>query len=144
MSLSAAGRGASFSRMKSITTENAPLAIGPYSQAIVVPAADALIFVSGQLPLDPRTGELIEGDITVLTKQTLDNIEAILLASSSSLHHVVKTEVFLKDLKRDFAAMNQEYAKRFNPNAPPARTTVEVSALPKGSLIEISCVAITK
>lgn len=126
--------------IKKIVTNAAPAAIGPYSQAIAI---QSLVFVSGQLPIDPKTGELIQGDIKALTKQTLDNIEAILIASSSSLHHVVKTEVFLKDLKRDFSGMNEEYAKRFNPEAPPCRQTIEVSALPRGSIIEISCIAVS-
>lgn len=125
-------------QLKKITTNAAPSAIGPYSQAI---AAEAFVFVSGQLPIDPKTGELIQGDIRALTKQTIDNIEAILSASASSLYHVVKTEVFLMDLK-DFNGMNEEYAKRFNPESPPARQTIQVSALPKGAQIEISCIAI--
>lgn len=128
---------------KKIITEQAPAAIGPYSQAIVVKENQSLIFVSGQLPIDPKTGELIEGDIRLLTKQTLNNIEAILIASSSSLQHVIRTEVFLKELKRDFTGMNEEYAKRFNALTPPARQTIQVAELPKGSSIEISCIAIT-
>ncbi|MBS0654294.1 MAG: reactive intermediate/imine deaminase [Verrucomicrobia bacterium] len=123
-------------------TAVAPAAIGPYSQAIVVEGSRSLVFVSGQLPIDPKTGNLIQRDIAALTKQTLDNIEAILLASSSSLHNVVRTEVFLVDLKADFQGMNEEYAKRFNPESPPARQTIQVAALPKGSLIEISCIAL--
>ncbi|MFI5342699.1 MAG: Rid family detoxifying hydrolase [Chlamydiales bacterium] len=128
--------------LKKIMTDAAPSAIGPYSQAIVVEGNQSLVFVSGQLPIDPKTGELIQGDIQALTKQTLDNIEAILIASSSSLSHVVKTEIFLKDLKRDFNGMNEEYAKRFNPQAPPSRQTIQVVDLPKGSSIEISCIAL--
>lgn len=127
---------------KKIMTEKAPSAIGPYSQAIVIPPNQSLVFVSGQLPIDPKTGELIEGDIKTLTKRTLDNIEAILSASSSDFYHVIKTDVFLKDLKRDFNGMNEEYAKRINPQAPPARQTIQVADLPKGSLIEISCIAV--
>jgi 2-iminobutanoate/2-iminopropanoate deaminase len=128
--------------LKKITTDAAPAAIGPYSQAIVVAGGHSLVFVSGQLPIDPRTGEFIQGDIRALTRQTLDNIEAILQASSSSLYQVIKTEVFLKDLARDFNGMNEEYAKRFNPLVPPARQTIQVADLPKGSPIEISCIAI--
>lgn len=128
--------------LKRIMTDKAPSAIGPYSQAIVVEGDHSLVFVSGQLPVDPKTGELIQGDIKVLTKQILDNIEAILIASSSSLYNVVKTEIFLKDLKRDFDEMNEEYAKRINPQAPPSRQTIQVSDLPKGSIIEISCIAL--
>jgi len=119
--------------LKKINSENAPTAIGPYSQAIVVPANQSVVYVSGQLPIDPKTGELIVGDIKELTKQTLDNIEAILKASSSSLQNVVRTDVFLKDLKKDFAGMNEEYAKRFDIETPPARQTIQVSDLPKGS-----------
>lgn len=125
-----------------IETDASPKAIGPYSQAIAVQGNLSLVFVSGQLPIDPTTGEIINGDIQALTKQTLDNIEAILVASSSSLFKVVKTEVFLKDLKNDFNGMNEEYAKRFNPQAPPSRQTIQVAELPKGSPIEISCIAI--
>lgn len=128
--------------IQKIATDKAPAAIGPYSQAIVIEGHHKLIFVSGQLPIDPKTGELLQGNIQTLTKQTLDNIEAILVASSSTLYYVVKTEIFLKDLKRDFHGMNEEYAKRFNPQAPPARQTIEVSDLPKSSLIEISCIAV--
>lgn len=127
---------------KQIRTDTAPFAIGPYSQAIIVEGNHSLIFVSGQLPIDPQTGELVHGDIKALTKQTLDNIEAILVAGSSSLYKVVKTEIFLMDLKRDFNGMNEEYAKRFNPQAPPARQTIQVADLPKGSPIEISCIAL--
>ncbi len=87
---------------KQIRTDTAPFAIGPYSQAIIVEGNHSLIFVSGQLPIDPQTGELVHGDIKALTKQTLDNIEAILVAGSSSLYKVVKTEIFLMDLKKRF------------------------------------------
>lgn len=128
--------------LKKIKTEKAPSAIGPYSQAIVVEGIPPLVFVSGQLPVDPKTGELLNGDIKALTKQTLFNIEAILRASGSSMDKVVKTEVFLTDLKNDFIGMNEVYAMHFNEQAPPARQTVQVAALPKGSRIEISCIAI--
>lgn len=128
--------------IKKIETKHAPAAIGPYSQAIVVPASQSLVFVSGQLPINPNTGELIEGDIRALTKQVLDNIEAILLASGSSIAQVVRTDVFLKDLKRDFSGMNEEYSKRFNSQTTPARQTIQAAELPKGSLIEISCIAV--
>lgn len=126
--------------MKKIETSKAPKAIGPYSQGIIVGPGTSLAFVSGQLPVDPETGKLIEGDIKALTKRVIDNIEAILLAGGSSLQRVVRTDVFLKDLK-DFAMMNEEYAKRFNLAAAPARQTVQVSELPMGSRIEISCIA---
>jgi 2-iminobutanoate/2-iminopropanoate deaminase len=125
-----------------IDTKNAPRAIGPYSQAITTQAHAEFIFVSGQLPIDPKTGKLIEGDIKAMTKQVIDNLEAILSAADSSLESVVRTDVFLKDLKKDFAAMNEEYAARFTGSAAPARQTVQVSELPLSSPIEISCIAI--
>lgn len=125
-----------------IETAQAPEAIGPYSQGIVTSAGQVLVFVSGQLPVDPATGKLVEGDIKVLTKRVIDNIAAILAAGGSSLHQIVRAEVFLKDLKKDFAAMNEEYAKRFSPTTPPARQTIQVSDLPMGSPIEISCIAV--
>jgi len=125
--------------LEKVATDKAPKAIGPYSQAI---KANNLLFVSGQLPIDPKTGELVTGDIRVLTKQVLDNIEAILVAGGSSFDKVVRVDIFLKDLKKDFAPMNEEYAKRFSKDNPPARQTVQVSELPKGAPIEISCVAL--
>lgn len=107
-----------------------------------MPADSQLIFVSGQLPIDPETGKLIEGDIKTLTKRVIDNLEAILQAAGSSLQQVVRTDVFLKDLKRDFAGMNEEYAKRFTHSAAPARQTIQVAELPLGALVEISCIAL--
>lgn len=124
-----------------VETADAPRAIGPYSQAIFVKAANGLIFVSGQLPIDPKTGKLREGDIKVLTKQVIDNLEAILKEGGSRLQNVVRTDVFLKDLKKDFAGMNEEYAKRFNGLTAPARQTIQVADLPMGSPVEISCIA---
>lgn len=123
--------------MKKIQTDKAPAAIGPYSQAVV---AGGTVYVSGQLPIDPATGKLVEGDIKILTARVIDNLEAILVAAGSSLDKVVRVDVFLKDLK-DFAAMNEVYAKRFS--SAPARQTIQVSALPLGSIIEISCIAVT-
>ncbi len=128
--------------LEKISTKDAPEAIGPYSQAIIVESGHPLIFVSGQLPIDPISGEMVQGDIKVLTKRVLDNIEAILRARGSDLHHVVRTDVFLKNLTRDFALMNEEYATRFCPKNPPARQTIQASELPKGALIEISCIAV--
>lgn len=125
--------------IKKIDTSKAPKAIGPYSQGIV--AKGQFVFVSGQLPIDPATGELVKGDIQTLTNRVLDNIAAILAASGCSFNEVVRVEVFLKDLK-DFAAMNTEYGKRFSPERPPARQTIQVSDLPKGAPIEISCIAV--
>lgn len=128
--------------MKKIETPDAPKAIGPYSQAIVITENQALVFVSGQLPIDPRTGELVQGDIRVMTKQVLDNIESILVAGSSSLYRMIRVEIFLTHLQRDFSAVNEEYGKRINQLMPPSRQTIEVSGLPKGSPIEISCIAL--
>ena len=127
--------------MKKVQTENAPKAIGPYSQAVVLDAGRQLVFVSGQVPLDPATGKLVEGDMAVLTNRVLDNVEAILLAAGSSLDKVLRADIFLTDLKNDFAAMNAAYGQRFNGVVAPARQTVEVSTLPLGAKIEISCIA---
>lgn len=128
--------------LEKIETAKAPKALGPYSQGVRVLSSQSLIFVSGQLPIDPQTGKLIEGDIKLLTDQLLNNIEAILIAGGSSMQHVVRADVFLKDLKSDFAPMNEVYAKRFNGPVPPARQTVQVAELPMGSPVEISCIAI--
>lgn len=129
------------SKLHKIETANAPKALGPYSQAVALKETRPLIFVSGQLPIDPETGKLIEGDIKALTKQVIDNLEAILHAGGSRLEWVVRTDVFLKDLK-DFSQMNEEYAKRFNGAVTPARQTIQVAGLPLGSSIEISCIAV--
>jgi 2-iminobutanoate/2-iminopropanoate deaminase len=120
-----------------ISSEQAPAAIGPYAQAI---AAGGLIFVSGQLPLDPATGQFIEGDVAAMTEQVLRNVEAVLKAAGSSLEKVVKTTVFLADLA-DFQAMNGAYAPFFPAN-PPARSTVQVARLPRDARIEIEVVAL--
>lgn len=120
-----------------ISTERAPAAIGPYSQAIV---AGNLIFVSGQLPIDPATGRFVEGDITAMTRQVLKNIAAILSAAGSDLSKVAKVTVFLADLN-DFEAMNAAYAEFF-PHDPPARSTVEASRLPRDARIEVEVVAL--
>lgn len=122
-----------------ISTTDAPAAIGPYSQAVRV--GDTL-YTSGQIPIDPRTGELIAGGIAEQTTRVLENLKAVLAASGIDLIHVVKTTVFLKDMK-DFAAMNAIYAVYFAPEGviPPARSTVQVAALPKDALVEIECIA---
>jgi len=120
-----------------IATANAPAAIGPYSQGV---KCGQLVFVSGQIPLNPKTGELVAGDISTQTRQVLGNIEKILHAVESSLHDVVKITVFLKNMD-DFAKMNETYATFFS-NSPPARATVEVSRLPKDVDVEIEAVAI--
>lgn len=122
--------------MKRVNTEKAPAAIGPYSQAI---KAGNLVFVSGQLPIDPATGKFAEGGIQGLTKQSILNAKAILEAAGSSLSKVVKTTVFLADMA-DFAAMNEVYAQYFTEPFP-ARSAVAVKTLPKGALVEIECVA---
>lgn len=128
------------SKLRKIATEQAPKAIGPYSQAIT---DGNYLFVSGQLPIDPTTGKLIEGDIKVLTNRVLDNIEAILLSGGSDFKHVVRVDIFLKDLS-SFKSVNEEYSKRFSLDLPPARQTVGVSQLPLDSPIEISCIALIK
>jgi 2-iminobutanoate/2-iminopropanoate deaminase len=123
--------------MKIIATPTAPRAIGPYSQAIV---HHGMAYLSGQIPLDPATGELVAGDITLQTERVLSNMAAVLEACGSSLGRVVKTTVFLQDLG-EFAAMNAVYARFFETN-PPARSTVEVARLPRDSRVEIECIAI--
>ena len=120
-----------------IATNNGPKAIGPYSQAI---KANGFIFLSGQIPLDPATQQLIAGDVAAHTERVLQNITGILTAAGSSLAQVVKTTVFLKSMN-DFAAMNEVYARHFNAD-PPARSTVEVARLPKDVLVEIDVIAL--
>ncbi|MBP2667343.1 MAG: yjgF [Firmicutes bacterium] len=119
-----------------IATELAPAAIGPYAQGI---KAGGMVFVSGQIPVNPATGELVT-DIAAATKQSLSNLAAVLQAAGCSMDQVVKTTVFLSDLK-NFAAMNEVYAGFFKVN-PPARSTVEVGALPKGAVVEIEAIAV--
>jgi 2-iminobutanoate/2-iminopropanoate deaminase len=120
-----------------IATDQGPKAIGPYSQAI---RANGFVFLSGQIPLDPATQQLIEGDIQAQTDRVLKNIQGILEASGSSLHKVVKTTVFLKNMG-EFGAMNEIYGKYFS-QAPPARSTVEVARLPKDVAVEIEVIAL--
>ena len=122
--------------MKIISTEGAPKAIGPYSQAVV---SHGFAFLSGQIPLDPATGQLVEGDIAAQTRRVLDNIKAVLEASGASMAQVVKTTVYLKDMG-EFAKMNEVYATYF-PQNPPARATVEVARLPRDVRVEIDCIA---
>ncbi len=119
-----------------ILTDRGPKPIGPYSQAI---RANGFLYVSGQVALDPKTGEMAGTDIRQQTERTLENVKGILEAAGSNLHHVVKTTVFLKDMN-DFATMNEVYAKYFT-LAPPARSTVQVSRLPKDALVEIEVIA---
>lgn len=123
---------------KKIETTQAPQAIGPYSQAV---CAAPFVFISGQLPLDPATGKLVEANILLQINRVLDNLEAILQASGCSFQNVVRCDVFVKDLN-DFALINQEYAKRFTQPIPPARQTVQVARLPLDALVEISCIAV--
>lgn len=128
--------------MKQIKTNEAPEAIGPYSQGVKVDATAKLLFVSGQLPIDPHSGKIVSGDIAELTRQVIVNLKSILEAGGSSLDKVVRCDVFLTDLKKDFQAMNEEYAKHFKGHCPPARQTIQVSGLPLGCPIEISCIAV--
>jgi len=120
-----------------IATDRGPKAIGPYSQAI---KANGFIFVSGQIPLDPRTQQLVEGDIAGQTERVLENLKGIVEVAGSSLDRAVKTTVFLTDLK-DFAAMNEVYGRYF-PSNPPARSTVEVARLPRDVRVEIELFAL--
>ncbi len=122
--------------MKAISSPDAPAAIGPYSQAI---HSGDLVFLSGQVPIDPKTGELVTGDIAAQTERVLDNLAAVLGAAGCTFEDVVKTTIYLMDLG-DFQAVNATYAKRFSA-APPARATVQVSALPKGARVEIDAIA---
>ena len=124
---------------KIVSTKRAPGAIGPYSQAV---RAGQFIFVSGQIPLDPATQQIIAGDVGQQTERVLKNIAGILEAAGSSMDQVVRCGVFLKDMS-DFEAMNDVYGKIFGPHAP-ARTTVAVVHLPKDSLVEIDAIAMEK
>jgi 2-iminobutanoate/2-iminopropanoate deaminase len=124
------------SELNSVHTDRAPAAIGPYSQAIVV---DGWVFCSGQIPLDPDTGELLKGSVAEQTELVLTNLRAVLEAAGSSLSRVVKTTVFLSDMKT-FAEMNEVYAKHFAQHRP-ARAAVQAGALPKFCDVEIECVA---
>jgi len=121
---------------EAIRTAAAPAAIGPYAQAI---RAGNLLFVSGQIPLDPATGQLVDGDIAVQTERVLKNLAAILEAAGSSLARVLKTTVYLRDLE-DFGKMNAVYA-RFLGEDPPARATVQVARLPRDAAVEIDLIA---
>ncbi len=124
--------------MKSVATNNAPQAIGPYSQAIVT---GNLVFCSGQIPLDPATMEIVGESITEQTNRVFQNLSGLLEAAGSNLGQVVKTTVYLKDMS-DFAAMNEEYARHFGDHRP-ARAAVEVARLPKDVLVEIDAIAVT-
>lgn len=120
-----------------ISTENAPGAIGPYSQAV---KTNGMVFCSGQIPIDVATGEFVSEDVAEQTDQVLKNLSAVLEAAGTSLNNVVKTTVFLADMS-DFAAMNEVYAKYFSENKP-ARATVQAAGLPRGARVEIECIAV--
>lgn len=122
--------------LKIVSTDRAPKAIGPYSQGVV---AGGFLYTAGQIPLDPATMKLVEGDVATQTSRVFDSLEAILEASGATLTDVVKTTVFLADM-RDFAAMNGVYAARFKDHRP-ARSTVQVAALPAAARVEIEVVA---
>jgi len=121
---------------ETVHTDRAPKPIGPYSQAI---KANGFLYLAGQVALDPKTGEITGSDIRQQTQRAFENIKGVLEAGGSNFHHVVKTTVFLKDIN-DFAGMNEVYARYFTA-APPARSTVEVSRLPKDALVEIEVIA---
>ena len=122
---------------EAIRTEAAPKASGPYEQAIRI---NGLVFTAGQIPIDPKTGNLVEGGIAAETRQVLDNLKAVLEAAGSSLDRVVKATVFLKNMA-EFPLMNEVYAEYFG-NSKPARSTVAVAELPRGALVEIDLVAL--
>ena len=122
---------------QTISTEHAPQAIGPYSQAV---NANGFVFASGQIPIDPATGQFVEGGIAEQTEQVLKNVAAVLQAAGSSLDRVVKTTVFLADMN-EFAAMNEVYGRHFGEN-PPARATVEAARLPRDAKVEIEAIAL--
>lgn len=124
---------------RTLHSDKAPKAIGPYSQAVEVELGK-LVFLSGQTPIDPQTGELIQGDVKAQTERALENLRAVLAAGGLDFSHVVRCGVFLMDMK-DFAEMNEVYGRYF-PGTPPARTTVQVAGLPKGARVEIDCIAV--
>lgn len=124
------------SRNRAVLTEEAPAPIGPYSQAV---HAGGFLFCSGQIPLDPKTGELVPGDVKDQTRQVLRNLKAVLSKGGASFADVVKTTIFVVDID-EFAAVNEVYAEAFG-DAPPARSTVGVAALPRGSRVEIEAIA---
>ncbi len=120
-----------------VLTTNAPAPIGPYSQGIV--ASGSFLYTAGQIPLDPRSGQLVQGDIKTQTRQALENVKAILVEGGASMADVVKTVVFLKDMN-EFAGMNEVYGEYFG-DTPPARSTVEVARLPRDVKVEIEAIA---
>ncbi len=124
---------------KMISTDAAPKAIGPYSQAVQVKSG-TMTFLSGQIPLDPKTGELVQGGIEAQTERVMENLKAVLGESGLDFSHVVRCGIFLVDLA-DFAKVNEVYGRYFT-GSPPARATVQVSALPKGARVEIDAIAV--
>ena len=123
---------------KIISTNEAPAAIGPYSQAIRI---GQFVFTSGQIPLDPKTGNIVEGDISAQARRVCDNLTAVLAAENLTMGHIIKTTIFLTSMD-DFAKVNEVYGSYFT-DQPPARSTVAVAALPKGARVEIECIAIS-
>ncbi|TDT44724.1 2-iminobutanoate/2-iminopropanoate deaminase [Maribacter spongiicola] len=123
---------------KIINTENAPAPIGPYNQAIL---SNGTLYISGQIPLNPKNGELVSGDIKLETKQSMENLKAILTEAEMTFEHVVKSSIFLSDMKQ-FTEVNEVYASYFNAETAPARETVEVANLPKFVNVEISMIAV--
>ena len=123
--------------MNVINSNDAPAAIGPYSQAIV---ANGMVYASGQIPLDAQSGELISGDVAAQTEKVLENLRSVLLTAGSDFSHVVKTTCFLIDMN-DFSAFNEVYAKHFT-STKPARSTVAVADLPRGAMVEIEAIAV--
>ena len=123
-----------------VKSDNAPKAIGPYSQAVKVDAGK-MTFLSGQIPLDPKTMEIVQGDVVTQAEQVMKNLGAVLKASGLDFSHVVRCTIFLTDLA-DFAKVNEVYGRHF-PGQPPARATVQVAALPRGSKVEIDAIAVS-
>src|SRR5919198_1526780 len=125
---------------KVVQSDEAPKAIGPYSQAVQVPSGN-MTFLSGQVPLDPKSGELVPGDITRQTERVMENLRGVLKAAGIDFGHVVRCTIYLTDLK-DFGQVNEVYGRYF-PDAPPARATVQVAALPRGARVEIDAIAVS-
>lgn len=121
-------------------SEDAPKAIGPYSQAVAVPAGK-MTFLSGQIPLDPKTGEMVTGDAAVQAERVMKNLQAVLAAGGLDFSHVVRCTIYLQDLS-DFGKVNEVYGRHF-PKDPPARATVQVAALPRGAKVEIDAMAVS-
>ena len=124
---------------QAVQSNGAPAPVGPYSQAVRV---GDLIFVSGQIPLDPETGEMLSGDIAALTRRCMDSVLAILGAAGADATHIIKTNIYLADMS-DFATMNEAYGAYFTEGVPPARAAVQPAQLPKGARIEIEVIAAT-